>query len=46
MANVNTPIDESLMAQVKAKVVKEGYKKGDIKEYIETAIKERLMKDA
>jgi len=46
MANVNTPIDENLMAQVRARVVKEGYKKGDIKEFIEAAIQEKLMKEA
>jgi hypothetical protein len=43
MASVQ--IDDELMAQVKAKVIKPGYEKGDIKEYIETAIKERLTKE-
>lgn len=44
MASVQ--IDDALMAQVKAKVIKPGYEKGDIKEYIETAIREKLLKEA
>lgn len=45
MIKDNIQIDHNLMLRVRARVVNTEYKKGDIKTYVETAIKEKLDRE-